>query len=144
MKDLEVNLNDDSPHRVAQRRSAKNKDAHSEETLIDKLSNIKTSQVKESVSESTYQLMKTLVTTSMDSLQCHELYRHKDMDRFIQVKSYEDPVIMTDSRVLENMLNDERTDVKLDYCSIVQSHIAPHMRKTVTDWMLEVIEDQQC
>jgi len=85
-----------------------------------------------------------VITSSMDSLECYEVYEHEEMDRFIQVESYEDPVILTDSRVLENMLNDERTVTKHDYCSSVQSHIAPHMRKIVTDWMLEVCEDQQC
>merc|ERR1712129_666092 len=55
-----------------------------------------------------------------------------------------DQVILTDSRVLENMLKEESLVTKKDYCSNVQSHIAPHMRKIVTDWMLEVCEDQQC
>ena len=80
----------------------------------------------------------------MDSLQCYELYEHEESQRYIQVESYEDPVILADKRVLENMMNDERTVTNNDYCSIVQSHIAPHMRKIVTDWMLEVCEDQQC
>ena len=35
-------------------------------------------------------------------------------------------------------------DLKNDYCTIIQTHVAPHMRKIVTDWMVEVCEDQQC
>ena len=58
----------------------------------------------------------------------------------ICVNSMMDPVLLTDSRVLENMLNDERTVTKHDYCSSVQGHIAPHMRKIVTEWMLDVCE----
>ena len=55
-----------------------------------------------------------------------------------------DPVLLKDSRVLANMLNYEISVSKIDYCSSLQTHIAPHMRKIVTDWMLEVCEDQQC
>merc|ERR1712129_528280 len=62
----------------------------------------------------------------------------------IDVPAMVDQVILTDSRVLENMLNGENLVTKQDYCSKVQSHIAPHMRKIVTDWMLELCEDQQC
>merc|ERR1712129_638197 len=62
----------------------------------------------------------------------------------IDVPAMVDQVILTDSRVLENMLNEESLVTKQDYCSKVQSHVAPHMRKIVTDWMLEVCEDQQC
>ena len=80
----------------------------------------------------------------MDSLHCYESADLTDIQRFIEINSIEDPVILNDRRVLENMLNDERTVTKDDYCSSVQSHIAPHMRKIVTDWMLEVCEDQQC
>jgi len=62
----------------------------------------------------------------------------------IDVPAMLDQVILTDSRVLENMLNEESLVTKPNYISKVQSHIAPHMRKIVTDWMLEVCEDQQC
>merc|ERR1711862_1039674 len=66
------------------------------------------------------------------------------MGMIIDVPAETDPVIANDKRVLENMLNAEN-DVKIeDYCSHLESHIAPHMRKIVTDWMLEVCEDQQC
>ena len=60
----------------------------------------------------------------------------------IDVPAMLDQVILTDRRVLENMLNEESLSNKKDYCSKVQSHIAPHMRKIVTDWMLEVCEEE--
>merc|ERR1712129_567783 len=66
------------------------------------------------------------------------------MQMTIDVPAMLDQVILNDSRVLENMLNEESLVTKQDYCSKVQSQIAPNMRKAVTDWMLEVCEDQQC
>ena len=35
-------------------------------------------------------------------------------------------------------------DLKNEYCTIIQTHVAPHMRKIVTDWVVEVCEVQQC
>merc|ERR1719233_775368 len=61
----------------------------------------------------------------------------------IDVPSNIDPVISQDSRVLENMLNAEKEVSVEDYCARKESNLAPHMRKIVTDWMLEVCEDQQ-
>jgi len=84
----------------------------------------------------------------MENLFCSEVCDFvtdiEPVKMMIDVEPMLDKVILTDNRVLRNMLNDEN-DVKIeDYCSHVQSHIAPHMRKIVTDWMLEVCEDQQC
>merc|ERR1712088_218197 len=56
-----------------------------------------------------------------------------------------DKNLVKDQRVLENMLSSEEEHRVLDYCGTgVQREVAPHMRKIVTDWMLEVCEDQQC
>ena len=79
----------------------------------------------------------------MENLHCFEIYDFVDNQRLMEVQAYEDHVILQDNRVLENMLNDELAVTKQDYCSSVQSHIAPHMRKIVTDWMLEVCEFSQ-
>jgi len=84
----------------------------------------------------------------MENLFCSEVCDFvtdiEPVKMMIDVEPMLDKVILADNRVLRNMLNDEN-DVKIeDYCSHVQSHIAPHMRKIVTDWMLEVCEDQQC
>ena len=60
------------------------------------------------------------------------------------VLSHVDKDLITDKRVLENMLSLETGYQVSDYCMDIQTEIAPHMRKIVTDWMLEVCEDQQC
>ena len=62
----------------------------------------------------------------------------------LSVQPHLDPVLIKDKRVLENMLMTEEEFCITDYCTNVQEDIAPHMRKIVTDWMLEVCEDQQC
>ena len=57
-----------------------------------------------------------------------------------------DPVLAADVRVMGNMLEDEASSMALlhDYCSSGrQTELKPHMRKIVTDWMLEVCEDQE-
>ena len=55
-----------------------------------------------------------------------------------------DQVLLADKRVMENMLAEETSHRVVDYCDNLQTEVAPHMRKIVTDWMLEVCEDQQC
>ena len=60
------------------------------------------------------------------------------------VPPHADPVLTKDKRVLKNMLKREEELHTIEYCSSVQEDITPHMRKIVTDWMLEVCEDQQC
>ena len=57
-----------------------------------------------------------------------------------------DPVLTGDPRVLVHMLQEESYTMKQisDYCSSsVQPELKPHMRKIVTDWMLEVCQDQE-
>lgn len=60
------------------------------------------------------------------------------------LKSYEDPQLMKDSRVLKNLMAPPDGDEKYDYFKLIQSEIKPHMRKIVSDWILEVTEEQQC
>merc|ERR1711983_630610 len=56
-----------------------------------------------------------------------------------------DRVLVRDHRVRENLLMAESSKKVVDYCGTgVQREVAPHMRKIVTDWMMEVCEDQQC
>ena len=62
----------------------------------------------------------------------------------IDVAPMVDTVLLKDHRVLNNMLAEENDRRVVDYCSSIQTEIAAHMRKIVTDWMLEVCEDQQC
>ena len=72
---------------------------------------------------------------------CEDIGR---MDYSLEVCSQVDSVLLEDSRVLSNLLREERSSPKTDYCATLQTQIKPHMRKIVVDWMLEVCEDQQC
>lgn len=50
-----------------------------------------------------------------------------------------DPTMMTDPRIIVNLLATERTTMPTcDYFRHVQPDILPFMRKVVTTWMLEV------
>jgi hypothetical protein len=54
-------------------------------------------------------------------------------------RAYKDPVILEDRRVFTNMLDMEEFYVAAtNYFQSNQTEIKPHMRKIVTDWMLEV------
>ena len=68
------------------------------------------------------------------------------------IQSTEDPVLINDTRVLSNIL--ARQNIKSSETSTswkqqtyfengVQQEIKSHMRKIVSDWMLEVCEEQQ-
>ena len=62
----------------------------------------------------------------------------------IDVQPMVDKNLVKDQRVLENMLTSEKEHRVIDYCGTgLQREVAPHMRKIVTDWMMEVCEDQQ-
>ena len=60
------------------------------------------------------------------------------------VRAHRDKTMMKDKRIIENILLNERPSVTKDYFHTVQTSILPHMRRIVTDWMMEVCEDQQC
>ena len=54
-------------------------------------------------------------------------------------RAYMDPVLVVDDRVLHNMLQTETFYIiQNDYFSLVQKDLQPHMRKIVSEWMLEV------
>ena len=86
----------------------------------------------------------------MDSLFCEEtlIENVKDIGPVamtIDVPPRVDINLVKDQRVLENMLTSEKEYTIIDYCGTgLQREVAPHMRKIVTDWMMEVCEDQQC
>nr|CAH0107770.1 unnamed protein product [Daphnia galeata] len=62
-----------------------------------------------------------------------------------ECRAYADPVLLKDGRVLHNLLSsEERHVLSSSYFDCVQSELKPHMRKIVTEWMLEVCEEQQC
>ena len=60
------------------------------------------------------------------------------------VTAQEDHNLLQDHRVLNNLLFREKFQHREDYFSTVQTKLKPHMRKIVTDWMLEVCQDHQC
>ena len=78
---------------------------------------------------------------AMEDLKCVENIWIADM------RSYEDPVLVNDARILNNILtrqdNSFGSSVE-NYFETVQTEVKPHMRKIVSDWMLEVCEEQQC
>lgn len=54
-------------------------------------------------------------------------------------RAYEDPVLLKDNRVLQNLLSTEDRYVPTTcYFKCVQKDIRPYMRKMVSDWMAEV------
>ena len=63
-----------------------------------------------------------------------------------ECRAYADPVLLKDGRVLHNLLSsEERHVLSSSYFDCVQSELKPHMRKIVTEWMLEVdIYIHQC
>ena len=76
-------------------------------------------------------------------LACSERVVHANgMD----VVSMVDPVLLNDERVVANMLaEEEEAGARIvDYMASLQTELKPHMRKIVTDWMVEVCEDHQC
>ena len=61
-----------------------------------------------------------------------------------ECRSYPDPVLLSDDRVLHNMLKmEERYCPNSAYFECVQKDITPAMRKTVAEWMLEVRRQKQ-
>ena len=84
---------------------------------------------------------------SMDLLICSEvLYKdHQEDDLGLGgLRSLPDPALITDERVLDNVLNGHNGSPQFDYFKTVQSTVKPHMRKIVADWMLEVTEEAKC
>lgn len=84
-----------------------------------------------------------------DSQQKVEIMRLSDIKKEIKkpkyVNSTIDQVLLCD-RIIEQMLKGEKFYIPVcsNYMQRVQTDITAGMRKTVTDWMLEVCEDQNC
>ena len=84
-----------------------------------------------------------------DSQQKIEILKLSDTNKKIKkpkyVKAVADDVLLC-HRVMAEMLRAERhyAPVSSNYMQRVQTDITAGMRKTVTDWMLEVTEDQAC
>ncbi|NP_001158492.1 cyclin D isoform X1 [Saccoglossus kowalevskii] len=74
---------------------------------------------------------------------------HRTMDLLCfevdQIKrAYEDPVLLKDNRVLENLLSSEDKYTPSFGYFKWQTDLKDFMRKMVATWMLEVCEEQQC
>ncbi|KAH3898113.1 G1/S-specific cyclin-D2-like [Dreissena polymorpha] len=60
-------------------------------------------------------------------------------------RAYEDPVLLNDNRVLQNLLAlEDRYHPNQNYFRCVQTDIKPYMRQMVGQWMLEVCDEQAC
>lgn len=60
-------------------------------------------------------------------------------------RAFEDPVLLRDDRVLQNLLaTEEKYLPSPSYFQCVQTDISPWMRNKVAQWMLEVCEEQKC
>ncbi|CAB4064452.1 CCND2 [Lepeophtheirus salmonis] len=59
------------------------------------------------------------------------------------IKSYEDPALIGDLRVLRNVLQTSTSSSPVNYIAF-QNEVTTSMRKIVTDWMLEVCEEENC
>lgn len=71
-----------------------------------------------------------------DYLMCAESLPNEHSNVWI---SYEDPVLISDERVLSNLLkNEERYQASHNYFQHVQSDLQQHMRRVVALWMLDV------
>lgn len=57
----------------------------------------------------------------------------------IETRAYNDQNLITDERVLENLLkNEERNSLTTNTFPSEQREVNEHMRKIVAEWMLEV------
>jgi len=77
----------------------------------------------------------------------HELHNlGKSLPKLLQVKAQVDRTLVADDRVLANMIRHETRYLPSnpDYFRYVQPEIRPHMRKIVSDWMLEVCQELAC
>jgi len=70
----------------------------------------------------------------------------KNLPKVLQVKAQVDKTLVADDRVLQNMIRSEHRYLPSnpDYFRYVQPEIRPHMRKIVSDWMLEVCQELGC
>ncbi|XP_046394508.1 G1/S-specific cyclin-D2-like [Ischnura elegans] len=67
-------------------------------------------------------------------------------ERGCECRAYEDPHLVNDERVFQNMLKaEERNSPSASsYFNCVQTEVTPANRKVVAEWLLEVCEEQKC
>lgn len=67
------------------------------------------------------------------------LHAPMDQDMPVERAAHADPTLLSDDRVLHNLLkNEERYAPSTTYFKCVQKEITPEHRKIVADWMMEV------
>ncbi|CAL4151482.1 unnamed protein product, partial [Meganyctiphanes norvegica] len=67
------------------------------------------------------------------------------MDLDLTVKTYIDPVVLKDDRVLENLLKTEEQYMpsSASFFSCLQTDVKPEMREVVAHWMLQVCQEEE-
>ncbi|XP_042218964.1 G1/S-specific cyclin-D1-like [Homarus americanus] len=76
----------------------------------------------------------------MEELYCSEAPACSD-----EPIAHEDPTLLNDRRVLDNMLQLQPFSMPpQNYFKHIQNDIQPFMRKIVTGWMMEICEEQAC
>merc|ERR1712209_102263 len=89
-----------------------------------------------------------IIETKQQQIPKQNIYQHQQMyPKLLQnVKSHIDPTLIEDNRVLWNLIkNEQRYLPKYPNCfKTVQVEVKPHMRKIVSDWMLEVCQELCC
>jgi len=97
---------------------------------------------------------------AMDYLSCSEIFCETLVEskpakpafipqmypKVLQVNAQIDPTLVEDNRVLLNLIRNESRYLPKypDYFRSVQVEVKPHMRKIVSDWMLEVCQEMHC
>ena len=85
-----------------------------------------------------------LIESKQPQKQNNNIYHQQQMyPKLLQVKSQVDPSLVADNRVLSNLIRMESRYLPKypNYFKTVQVEVKPHMRKIVSDWMLEVCQD---
>jgi len=75
------------------------------------------------------------------------IYHQQQMyPKLLQVKSQIDTTLVEDDRVMLNLIKNEQRYLPKypNYFKTVQVEVKPHMRKIVSDWMLEVSQELCC
>jgi len=89
-----------------------------------------------------------IIETKQQQIPKQNLYQHQQMyPKLLQnVKSHIDTTLIEDNRVLWNLIKNEQRYLPKypNYFKTVQVEVKPHMRKIVSDWMLEVCQELCC
>ena len=89
-----------------------------------------------------------IIETKQQQIPKQNIYQHQQMyPKLLQnVKSHIDQTLIEDNRVLWNLIKNEQRYLPKypNYFKTVQVEVKPHMRKIVSDWMLEVCQELCC